>query len=158
MIQLPVKSLLLEDSGLSKGYTISEVLIVLVFWSILLISIVPLHNRTFHHIQSSHFISQLKDDVLLTQQLTMQDHLYYKLFFRPNSNEYLLYDQKNNTTIFRRSLPENWRMQLLSLESTVRFNENGVVTKPGTMKIHTPQTIFKIVFPFGASRLTIEEL
>ncbi|MCA1009668.1 competence type IV pilus minor pilin ComGD [Halobacillus halophilus] len=158
MIQLPVKFLLLDGPESSKGYTISEVLIVLIFWSILLISIVPLHHRTFQHIQSSHFISQLKDDVLLTQHLTMQDHIYYMLLFRPNTNEYILYDQKNKTTIFKRSFPDSWSMQLLTLESTLRFNENGVVTKPGTMKIHTPYSIFKIVFPFGASRLTIEEL
>ncbi|MGP4067743.1 competence type IV pilus minor pilin ComGD [Halobacillus sp. B29] len=158
MIQLPVKSLLLDGSESSKAFTISEVLIVLIFWSILLLSIVPLHHRTFQHIQSSHFMSQLKDDVLLTQQLTMQDHIYYMLLFRPNTNEYILYDQKNKTTIFQRSFPDNWRMQLLTLEATVRFNENGVVTKPGTMKIHTPHSIFKIVFPFGASRLAIEEL
>lgn len=148
----------LKGSKLSAGFTLSEVVIVLLIWSTLLMVLIPFHSGTIQTIQTSLFMNQLKEDVLITQQLTMKDHTYYTLVFRTDRNEYLVYDQKNKKPVLRRELPASWKLQLLTIEPVLRFNQYGIITKPGTMKIHTAQTIYKLTFPFGASRFTIEEL
>ncbi|MGI8316156.1 competence type IV pilus minor pilin ComGD [Halobacillus mangrovi] len=140
-----------------NGYTLTEVLIVLTAWSILIVCLIPLHLRTFLSVEASTFFDQLEEDVLLAQQLTVQDHPYYWMNFRQSSNDYVLYDAKDKETIFIREFPKDWRFDLMTLENPVRFNARGIIAKPGTMKVHSPSSTYKVIFPFGASRLYIEK-
>lgn len=140
-----------------QGFTFPEVVIVMMAWSVLSLTIISINHRTLDTIQSTDIIGQLHDDVLLTQQLTMQEHPYYQIMFRQSQNHYLVYDYKNKKMLCKRILPDNWRIEMLTLPATVRFNSKGLITKPGTMKIHSPSHAYKITFPFGASRITIEK-
>lgn len=150
----PVSFLLLLTRN--KGYTISEMIIVLLCWSVLLACILPIHHRTYQNIESSKIVQQLKEDVLLTQSLTMNDHIYYYLLFNQNSKEYVLYDMKNRRNVFKRKLPKEWGINMLTLNPTVRFNQKGMIHRGGSMQLIAPNKTFKIVFPFGASRVRIE--
>lgn len=141
----------------NNGYTLSEMLIVLLLWSVLLACILPLHHRTYQNVQSSKTVQQFKEDVLLAQILTMNDHIYYHLLFNQESTEYVLYDRKNRRNVFKRKLPKGWSIKMLTLEPTVRFNQKGMIHQGGSMQFVTPNKTYKIVFPFGASRVRIEE-
>ncbi|KHE70701.1 competence type IV pilus minor pilin ComGD [Halobacillus sp. BBL2006] len=140
-----------------NGFTLSEILIVLTAWSILLVCIIPLHVSTFRSVETSAVMDQLKDDIYLAQQLTVQDHPYYWLSFRLSSNDYVLYDAQDSETIFIRKFPKNWRFELMTLENPIRFNSRGIIAKPGTMKLYSPTDTYKLVFPFGSSRMNIEQ-
>lgn len=142
----------------NKGYTLSEMLIVLLCWSVLIACILPIHHRTYQNIESSKIVQQLKEDVLLTQSLTMNDHIYYYLLFNQDSKEYVLYDMKNRRDVFKRKLPEEWGINMLTLNPTVRFNQKGMIHRGGSMHLVAPNKTFKIVFPFGASRVRIDEI
>ncbi|SFJ21207.1 competence protein ComGD [Halobacillus dabanensis] len=141
----------------NEGYTLSEMLIVLLLWSVLLACILPLHHRTYLNVQSSKTVQQFKEDVLLTQTLTMNDHIYYQLLFNEDSTEYILHDRKNRRNVFKRKLPKGWSINMLTLEPTVRFNQKGMIYQGGSMQFVAPNKTFTIVFPFGASRVRIEE-
>lgn len=140
-----------------NGFTLSEVLIVVSAWSILIVCLTPLHLRTFLSLEASTFLDQLEEDVLLAQQLTVQDHPYYWLSFRQSSNDYVLYDTKDKETIYIREFPDAWRFEMMTLENPVRFNARGIIVKPGTMKVYSPFSTYKVTFPFGTSRLYIEK-
>ncbi|QAS54205.1 competence type IV pilus minor pilin ComGD [Halobacillus litoralis] len=140
-----------------KGYTFTEMIIVLLCWSVLLSSIMPLHHRTSQQVQASLFIQQFQEDVLLIQQLTMQKHAYHMLLFEEETNEYKLYDAKNKENIFIRKLPDQWRIKMLTLKTVIQFNQRGMINQAGTMRIETPRTIYRITFPFGTSRVRIEK-
>lgn len=140
-----------------KGYTLTEIMVVLFCWSVFLACIVPLHHHTYQSIQTKHTLKQFKEDVLLTQHLTMNDHIYYSLKFFQETPSYIIYDSKNKKTILNRKLPQEWGIQMLTLDQTIRFNQRGIIRKAGTMKISAPDQTFTVTFPFGASRLRIEK-
>lgn len=139
-----------------SGFTLTEVLLVLVSWSIFILIISPIHNKVLSSIKDDQFLEQFESDLLLTQQLTMQDHGSYYLLFQKQSNDYTLYDGELNQTLFRRPLPKDWSYQMNTTRSPIRFNRNGTIRHPGTMRFYSPNRSYKVTFPFGISRATIE--
>ncbi|WP_237417007.1 competence type IV pilus minor pilin ComGD [Halobacillus litoralis] len=141
-----------------NGYTFTEMIIVLLCWSILLSCFIPLQYRTYQELEAKHTLQQLKEDLLLIQHLSMNEHVYYTLNFDQESGGYILYDTKERKPIFHRKLPEKWVMRLTTLHPTVRFNQKGIIQRAGTMYLYAPKKTYKVVFPFGSSRLRIEEI
>ncbi|WP_226582995.1 competence type IV pilus minor pilin ComGD [Halobacillus litoralis] len=141
-----------------NGYTLTETVIVLLCWAVMIGCFIPIQHSTYQNTQSSYFLRQFREDILTTQHLSMNDHVFYSLRFHQDSNQYLLYDAANRQTVFTRKLPDLWRIQMLTLDPIVKFNQNGVITKPGSMMIITPAKTYKIIFPFGVSRIRIEEV
>ncbi|WP_147299264.1 competence type IV pilus minor pilin ComGD [Halobacillus trueperi] len=141
-----------------NGYTFTEMVIVLLCWSILLSCFIPLQYRTYQNLEATLTLQQLKEDLLLTQHLSMNEHAYYTVNFDQESGGYFLYDTKERKTIFHRKLPEKWGMRLTTLQPTVRFNQKGIIQRAGTMYLYAPHKTYKVVFPFGSSRLRIEEI
>ncbi|RWZ60088.1 prepilin-type N-terminal cleavage/methylation domain-containing protein [Halobacillus fulvus] len=140
-----------------NGFTLSEVLIVLSAWLLLLLILTPLHHSTYTALEDSYFLKQFESDVLLTQHYTMNDHPQYQLLFFKAANEYVLYNAKNQEAVFRRPLPSHWRYQMDTMQSKIQFNANGTIRNPGTMRWITPEATYRVVFPFGTSRFTIEK-
>ncbi|MCP3030301.1 type II secretion system GspH family protein [Halobacillus sp. A1] len=140
-----------------KGYTLSEMIVVLTAISCLLLLFFPLQSSLAEEVKKRYFIEQFENDLLLAQQLTIQNHPNYWLMINSSSNHYYLYDSRNRETIFERYFPDNWSIQLQSLTTPIRFNSTGTLYNPGTMKITTPRKELKITFPFGKSRVKIVE-
>ncbi|MFG6148533.1 competence type IV pilus minor pilin ComGD [Halobacillus sp. B23F22_1] len=140
-----------------KGYTLVEVTLVLTAFTVLLLIFAPLQQRTVNKIENDHYLKQFEEDMLLAQQLTMSDHPNYWIMVRPLQNDYYLYDYQNKKTIYHRVFPHDWEVRLQSLTSPIRFNSTGTMQSPGTMAIKTHYTNYKITFPFGKSRVRIDE-
>ncbi|WP_179134036.1 competence type IV pilus minor pilin ComGD [Halobacillus massiliensis] len=141
----------------NKGYTLSEVILVLTIFSIFLLLTAPLPAKLHSKTEADLYLEQLKSDLLLAQQLTMQDHPRYWIMIRPSSNEYYLYDGQARKSVFIRTFPPDWTIQLQSLSVPIRFNTAGTLERPGTMFISTSSNRYKITFPFGKSRVRIDE-
>ncbi|MBX0358703.1 competence type IV pilus minor pilin ComGD [Halobacillus sp. Nhm2S1] len=141
-----------------NGYTFTEIVIVLLCWSILLSCFIPLQYRTYQELEANMTLQQLKEDLLLTQHLSMNEHVYYSLIFDQDSGGYMLYDAKERKPIFTREFPDHWVVRLTTLHPTVRFNQKGMIQRAGTMYLYAPNKTYKIVLPFGSSRLRIEEI
>ncbi|UOQ93725.1 prepilin-type N-terminal cleavage/methylation domain-containing protein [Halobacillus shinanisalinarum] len=139
------------------GYTFSEVIIVLVALSVLLAIAAPLNSEVVSSVKITHYIEQLENDILLAQQLSMQHESHYWIMIRPENNDYYLYDYSSRKSVFHRKLPEKWSIRLTTLQSPIRFNTSGTIQNPGTMVLKTPESSYKITFPFGKSRVTIHE-
>ncbi len=140
-----------------SGYTLTEVLLVLTVFSISLILVIPLQNNVVRKIETQQYMEQFQEDILLAQQLTMTDHPNYWIMIRPAHRDYYLYDYKNKLTIYHRKFPDQWKINLQSLTSPIRFNAAGTLRNPGTMTIVSPYATYKITFPFGKSRVSIIE-
>ncbi|MFC7060617.1 competence type IV pilus minor pilin ComGD [Halobacillus seohaensis] len=145
-----------RDINLS-GFTLSEVILVLALFTSLLLLFLPFHNNLFQEIEANNYMEQLENDLLLAQQLTIQDHPNYWMMIRPQSNDYYLYDYRQKKTLFTRTFPSSWKIQLQTLSTPVQFNSSGTLQNPGIMRITTPTKVFKITFSFGKSRVKIDE-
>ncbi|GGF08087.1 hypothetical protein GCM10010954_03180 [Halobacillus andaensis] len=140
-----------------KGYTLIEVILVLTAFTLLLLLFTPLQQRTVSKLETEHYLEQFEEDMLLAQQLTMADHPNYWIMVRPVQNDYYLYDYQNKETVYHRKFPHDWEVSLQSLTSPIRFNSSGTMQSPGTMTLKTGYTNYKITFPFGKSRVRIDE-
>ncbi|WP_245804848.1 prepilin-type N-terminal cleavage/methylation domain-containing protein [Halobacillus hunanensis] len=140
-----------------SGFTLAEVMIVLVAFSAILAAVVPLQHRVVTTIKVAHYLELLENDLLLAQQLTMQDHPHYWVMIRPEQREYYLYDYANRKVVLHRKFPREWSIRLSTLEVPIQFNTSGTIQKPGTMTLSTPKADYKLTFPFGKSRVTIHE-
>ncbi|MFQ3542790.1 competence type IV pilus minor pilin ComGD [Halobacillus rhizosphaerae] len=140
-----------------NGFSLAEVLLVLLAWSVLLLCIAPFHSQAVINMERKEYIRQLESDVLLAQQLTMENHPYYLLYIRPELKEYYLYDYKQKEVVYERKFPKNWRIDMLTLTSPIQFTADGTIKKPGTMLIYTKDQNYRVVFPFGKSRVNIIE-
>lgn len=106
----------------------------------------------------THVIEQFKEDVFLIQHLSMNNHAYHSLRFNADQGYYSIYDSLHRKTIVKTTLPEGWKIEMLTLPHVVYFNQQGTIRKAGTMRLSTRDVTYKITFPFGTSRMRIEEL
>lgn len=142
----------------NQGFTLPETLLVIMVWMVLVLILSPLHHTTMESIESKQFFNQFESDLLLAQQLTMQKHDGYHILFRKSKNDYILYDRSVKQTVFVRTLPKDWSYQMNTMTSTIRFKRSGTIRHPGTMRFYTPEETYKVTFPFGTSRVKIDEL
>ncbi|MYL19761.1 competence protein ComG [Halobacillus litoralis] len=142
----------------NKGFTLSETLLVLLAWSVLILCLTPIHQSTYESVMETHVIEQFKEDVFLIQHLSMNNHAYHSLRFNADQGYYSIYDSLHRKTIVKTTLPEGWKIEMLTLPHVVYFNQQGTIRKAGTMRLSTLDVTYKITFPFGTSRMRIEEL
>ncbi|WP_181350097.1 competence type IV pilus minor pilin ComGD [Thalassobacillus sp. CUG 92003] len=139
------------------GYTLSETMVVMLIWSVMLSLSIPFHQSLLTKLETEQFLKQFQQDVLLAQRLTTTENRPYLLHLRPKQSVYLLYDPSTMKTVYRRSIPEDWAVDLLTLKSPIEFNFAGQIRNPGTFTITTPKSTYQIVFPFGKGRCVIHE-
>ncbi|WP_158290422.1 competence type IV pilus minor pilin ComGD [Halobacillus salinus] len=142
----------------NKGFTLPEVLVILTVWATLILIFSPLQHRMMDSLKTKQFFSQMESDLLLTQQLTMQKHEGYYLMFRKSKNDYILYDPVNKESLLQRTLPKDWRYQMNTMSSTIRFRRDGTIRQPGSMRFYAGNETYKVTFPFGTSRMRLDEL
>ncbi|MFG6114353.1 competence type IV pilus minor pilin ComGD [Halobacillus sp. MO56] len=141
-----------------NGYTLLETMIVLLTLSILLAISVPLHHQIQDHTAFSNFYRQFEDDVLLTQQLSMNNQSFYDLMIIPSQKKYYLMDAKKEQKIIERDIPQALIIDLQTLLVPIRFSSDGTIFNPGSFRVKTPNKTYKIVFPFGKSRCYMYEI
>ncbi|UOQ42533.1 type II secretion system GspH family protein [Halobacillus salinarum] len=160
MTKPPVKYLNLpkrKSDFNNRGFTLAEMLIVLLIWSLLAAIVLPLQHQVFTKIETDQYLRQFKLDVLAAQQLTMQNHSYYWIMIREEKNDYYLYDYLHRNTVFHHHFPDNWKLQLTTLPAKIQFSAKGTIKNPGTMFISPPNQSYKVVFPFGRGRMKVIE-
>ncbi|MFD2925960.1 prepilin-type N-terminal cleavage/methylation domain-containing protein [Halobacillus naozhouensis] len=153
-VQSPIR---IDMNQSQTGYTLSEVMIVLVAFSAILAVVVPFHHQVVATVKVTHYLEQIENDLLLAQQLTMQHHPHYWVMIRPDQRDYYLYDYANRKILLHRKFPKEWAIRLPTLEIPIQFNASGSIQNPGTMVLLTPKANYKLTFPFGKSRVTIHE-
>lgn len=141
-----------------NGYTLLETMIVLLTLSVFLAIAVPIHRQTQDHTAFTNFYRQFEDDVLLTQQLSMNNQSFYDLMIMPAQKKYFLMDTKKEQKIIERDIPQGLMIDIQTLQLPIRFSSDGTIFNPGSFRIKTPNNTYKIVFPFGKSRCYMYEI
>jgi competence protein ComGD len=137
-----------------EGFTLLEVLIVLIIWSILILLIVPINFSHLEKQQEKYFFETFAFDVLYTQNLstTTKDYVQINLY----ENSYLIRRGYRGKIIVERELPSDWIIEEKLLQ-TISFDDKGRVRKPGNFVIRTKHKVYKVIFPFGKGRFHIVE-
>lgn len=137
------------------GFTLVEVLLVLSIWSILILFVMPIDLDRLETKQEEKFLETLAFDVLYIQSLstTVEDDHMRIQFYRDGYT--VRVGTFENEMIYRQA-PKGWSISYRVLPM-ISFDKYGRIKKPGNVLIHTNQTTYRIIFPFGKGRFYVVE-
>ncbi|MGE1162497.1 competence type IV pilus minor pilin ComGD [Peribacillus simplex] len=139
------------------GYTLSETLIVLVIF-ILLISISPnLYPSFTKGMEIRLFLSQFHEDLFYAQQYAISHEGLIYLHI-DNTNKFYSVSSYKEGTLLERSIPEDIQFLSGTLGFSFHFNQYGNASKAGTMMVDTSKGKYKLVLNIGKGRFRIEKL
>ena len=135
----------------------SETLIVLVIF-ILLLSITPNLYPSFNRgMEERLFLSQFHEDLFYAQQYAISHEGLIYLHIDDVNKIYTVSSYKEGK-ILERSIPADIHFLSGTLGFSFYFNQNGNVSKAGTLMIETSKGKYKLVLNIGKGRFRIEKL
>lgn len=145
-----------KDDNRINGFTLLEVLVVLLIWSVLILLIVPINFTHLEKQQEKYFLETLAFDILYTQNLstTTKDIVRLNIY----EDHYIVrrghgYAEK---TLFVRDVPSGWVLKD-RIFRPISFDDKGRIKTPGHFIIQTKYHEYTVVFPFGKGRYHIVE-
>ncbi|HLR62415.1 MAG TPA: competence type IV pilus minor pilin ComGD [Lentibacillus sp.] len=138
----------------SNGFTLIEVLFVLVVLSVLILIAAPIQASVLDKKTEESFLETLEMDLLYMQSLSYNSRTNYRLAF-PDQDRYVIKSTAHQD-ILERKVPEGWTINTRVIK-TISFNKNGTIREPGTMAIYTPTTHYNLVCPLGKGRCYFDE-
>ncbi|MEY8733501.1 competence type IV pilus minor pilin ComGD [Peribacillus frigoritolerans] len=139
------------------GYTLSETLIVLAIF-VLLISIGPnLYPSFTKGMENRLFLSQFHEDLFYAQQYAISHESLIYLHIDNAEKIYTVSSYKEGI-VLERSIPEDIQFLSGTLGFSFHFNQYGNASKAGTIMIDTSKGKYKLVLNIGKGRFRIEKL
>ena len=139
-----------------RGFTLLEMLFVLFIVMSLTGIVTKMSMKISEAKEIERFFTQLQLDIHFTQMASKERREYFYIRFNGQTKSYSIKDHLNNS-IYERTLPKS--MDFLSSISTIfsiSYNENGNVTKAGTIYFKTPYGNKKVVITLGVGRVRVE--
>jgi|SRR5690625_4678323 len=149
-----MKMVMFTSNHRKNGFTLLELLLVLVIWSVLFLLIVPISFSYLEKQQEKHFFEMFAFDVLYIQNLSTTTKEYVQLNIY--EDRYIIRTGHRGQILFIRNVPADWNIQTKVLQ-TISFDDKGRIRTPGNFVIETKQNVYTIVFPFGKGRYHIVE-
>lgn len=151
---LVVKELSQKTSWPGNGFTLIEVLVVLLIWSALILFIIPMNFSYVEKKQEEYFFETLAFDVLYTQSLstTTKDHIQINIY----NDRYVIRRGHTSKALITRTIPTGWKLRPNTYD-TIIFDPNGRIRAPGTFIVETNHHKYAVVFPFGKGRYHVVE-
>ncbi|MFF2497574.1 competence type IV pilus minor pilin ComGD [Peribacillus sp. NPDC058075] len=139
------------------GYTLSETLIVLVIF-VLLISIGPnLYTSFTKGMENRLFLSQFHEDLFYAQQYAISHESLIYLHINNAKKVYTVSSYKEGI-VLERSIPKDIQFLSDTLGFSFHFNQYGNASKAGTIMIDTSKGMYKLILNIGKGRFRIEKL
>ena len=139
------------------GYTLSETLIVLVIF-VLLISIGSnLYPSFTKGMENRLFLSQFHEDLFYAQQYAISHESLIYLHIDNTKKVYTVSSYKEGI-VLERIIPEDIQFLSGTLGFSFHFNQYGNASKAGTIMIDTSKGKYKLVLNIGKGRFRIEKL
>ncbi|MUV39648.1 hypothetical protein JNUCC1_03532 [Lentibacillus sp. JNUCC-1] len=136
-----------------KGFTLTEMLIILGVVSAFLLIMAPLNSDRLQEQKEVHFLKTLQSDLLYTQMLAAS-HPELSVRLRINGTEQFYTIFTGTIPIVEREIPGQW----IDKKHEIVFFSSGVVKQPASFLITTPRQMYKFVFPLGKGRARIETI
>src|SRR5690625_184695 len=141
-------------NNFKNGFTLLEVLVVLIVWSILILLVAPINFSLIEKQQERYFFETFAYDVLYTQNLstTTKDYIQLNLY----EDRYTIRKGYRGEVLLTQNIPSGSVIKA-KVFHTISFDDKGRIRTPGTFYIQTKKHEYAIVFPFGKGRYHIVE-
>jgi len=142
-----------------NGFTLLELLIVLMIVSTLTIVAIPQIDRLKKAKEETHMLEQLTDDLLYAQAYALTHRQSVVVVFYNAQGRYRMTERYTlGRVLIDRSLPSPWKIELATLQNPLTFLANGNVNKSGTVLLKNGKTTYKLVFLLGKGRFYVQKL
>ncbi|MDX8344799.1 competence type IV pilus minor pilin ComGD [Rossellomorea sp. YZS02] len=147
----------MNDSGTAEaGYTLIEMLIVLMIFTILLswvgFSVLPLKSHT----EKELFISQLESDLYQIQSYSINHQSLIFLTFYPLTNKYVAKTEARQTVVSR-ELPAGIEIAARNSLEEITFYPDGNTNRFGSVNFKTEHETLYLMFQIGQGRFYVQE-
>lgn len=135
-----------------EGFTLLEVMIVLSVMAMLLWLSIPTVHTLYVKTEEKKLIETMQYDILYVQSQAIGSVEEIRITLYKNS--YTIVDKGGK--VMERNLPAGFEIDRRTLEN-ISFTETGSIRKAGTIKITTPISTYKLIFPPGKGRGRLEK-
>lgn len=141
------------------GFTFLESLLVLsivtVIISISIVKLSPVKERQI----MTHFIQQLRDDLLYAQQYAMSSNQSVRVIFFPSDYYYRIVGTKTPTELVNRKYDPAIEIRSWTIGNTITFTRTGTISSSGTYAIsYKGRERYSLVFQIGFGRFYVQKL
>ncbi|MEH7417692.1 competence type IV pilus minor pilin ComGD [Neobacillus drentensis] len=140
-----------------KGFTLVESLLVLsIFMIISSITAFTLQPQHFV-LEDKAFISQLRSDLLYSQQYAISHQHEVSILIQPDQYRYYVLANTDRPPILERNYSTNIYLIEGTLPLYFKFLPDGNVNKVGTFFIQTKKKNYRVIFLIGMGRFYVTE-
>lgn len=137
-----------------SGFTLVEMLIILLIIIVLTILIVPNMFKMIQKYETTTFFKQLNSDILYIQNETMSQAREYRIVLKANQEDYYIVNFENKI-VKEVKIPEG--ISYNNVQTVIKFNARGSVFNPRTIYFKDRDAAYKLVLPLGKGRHYVEE-
>ena len=139
----------------SKGYTLTEILIVLSIFILLATLSLNLYPKYIVKMEEKQFIKQFEDDLYFTQAYAISHERHISMYV--NEEYYSIYSVAEGY-VLQRKVPKNITFLKGTMDLNITFNSGGKAVSSGVFYIQTKQEKYKITVYIGKGRFKIEKV
>lgn len=138
-----------------KGYTLSEILIVLSIFIVIASISLYLYPTFQKKWEVKKFVHQFQEDLYYTQQYAMSHKRPISIIL--SEGNYTIFSTMDGNLV-RRANPADIKFSSGTLGFRIIYNSNGTAIQAGTVYIQSFTEKYKITFYIGKGRFKIEKL
>lgn len=136
-----------------NGFTMVEMLFVLMVLSIFTLLVVPSIIRTIEKQETIHFFDVLDSDIFYIQNQAFGTRHNTRIVF---DKEFYVVINDWKTEEIKRYYPKHITYDI-KINNRIAFNNNGTIINPTTFKFRDGEKTYQLVLPLGKGRHYIEE-
>lgn len=129
-------------------------MIVLLIIGIIGSTAYPKFNSFIKNRKTEYFLDSLEKDIMIIQQKAINESSVYRLTFNNDKNMYQIGTYSSNK-VLNRHIPKHITIEGQAMELTIQFNQNGNISRAGTLYIYSEDTVYKMVFQIGKGKFYV---
>ncbi|PLS15256.1 competence protein ComG [Bacillus sp. M6-12] len=140
-----------------KGFTLSEILIVLSIFIMLFTLSSSLYPHFIREYRLKLFLNQLSTDLLYAHQYAISHQVHVSVIIDKNTRRYLVQSYLDGT-LLQRDIPKGINIKRGTLDFIVYFTSTGSVSQSGTWIIYDERSTYNMILNFGQGRFRFEKV
>ncbi|WP_158553533.1 competence type IV pilus minor pilin ComGD [Peribacillus saganii] len=140
-----------------KGYTLSEILIVLLIFMMLISLSSGLYPHFLREYKLKLFMNQLSTDILYAHQYSISHQMHVSVTINRDSRTYFAHSFLDGN-LLKRDIPKGIDIKKGTLDLIVFFTSTGSVSQSGTWIIQDGRSTYKMTLNLGQGRFRFEKV
>jgi competence protein ComGD len=91
---------------------------------------------------------------MLMQQKAINESSVYRLTFNNDKDKYQIGTYSSNK-VLNLPIPKHITIEGQGMELTIQFNQNGNISRAGTLYIYSEDAVYKMVFQLGKGKFYV---